>query len=96
MTGVAEVSEVVATVERFLTEGGRGGALPASTTLLRAATPIGRLLLGEGIAGPAVDETLRRMEARRAILVSEPGAWAAVGERLAAGTRGGRAGPWRP
>lgn len=84
VTGVAEVSEVVATVERFLAEGGRGGALPASTTLLRAATPIGRLLLGEGIAGTAVDETLRRMEARRAILVSEAGAWTAVGERLAA------------
>jgi shikimate kinase/3-dehydroquinate synthase len=88
VTGVAEVSEVVASVERFLIEGGRGGSLPASTTLLRAATPIGRVLLGEGIAGPAVDETLRRMEARRAILVSEPGAWTAVGERLAAGLSG--------
>ncbi len=80
VTGVAEVSDVVATVERSLAEG--GGASQAPTMLIRAATPIGRLLLGEGIAGPAVDETLRRLEARRAILVSEPGAWAAVGERL--------------
>jgi shikimate kinase/3-dehydroquinate synthase len=82
VTGVAEVSEVVATVERYLADG--GSALRTPTTLLRAATPIGRLLLGEGIASTAVDETLRRLEARRAILVSEPGAWSAVGERLAA------------
>jgi shikimate kinase/3-dehydroquinate synthase len=83
VTGVAEVSEVVATVERYLADG--GSALHTPTTLLRASTPIGRLLLGEGIASTAVDETLRRLEARRAILVSEPGAWSAVGERLAAG-----------
>jgi 3-dehydroquinate synthase len=83
VTGVAEVSDVVARVEQFLAESGRDRVLPA-TTLLRAATPIGRLILGEGIAGTAVDETLRRLEARRAILVSEPGAWTAAGERLAA------------
>jgi shikimate kinase/3-dehydroquinate synthase len=82
VTGVAEVSEVVASVERQLAEGPAGARRP--TMLLRAATPIGRLLLGEGIAAPAVDETLRRLEARRAILVSELGAWAAAGERLAA------------
>lgn len=81
VTGVAEVADVVATVERHLAD--RGG-LRTPTTLLRAATPIGRVLLGEGIAGAAVDETLRRLEARRAILVSEPGAWTAAGERLAA------------
>ena len=81
VTGVAEVADVVATVERHLAERGR---LRTPTTLLRAATPIGRVLLGEGIAGAAVDETLRRLEARRAILVSEPGAWSAAGERLAA------------
>ena len=89
VTGVAEVAEVVAAVERHLADRdariAAGDAITASTTLLRAATPIGRLLLGEGIAAGAVDETLRRLEARRAILVSEPGAWAAVGERLAAG-----------
>ena len=88
VTGVAEVSEVVASVERQLAEGAAGVAGAAGTgrptMLLRAATPIGRVLLGEGIAAAAVDETLRRLEARRAILVSEPGAWAAAGERLAA------------
>ncbi|HUP55770.1 MAG TPA: iron-containing alcohol dehydrogenase, partial [Methylomirabilota bacterium] len=82
VAGVSEVHDVVATVERYLIEG--RDAPEARTTLLRAATPIGRLLLGEGIAAVAVDETLRRLEARRAILVSEPGAWSAVGERLGA------------
>ena len=81
VAGVAEVSDVVATVERYLAEG--GGVATAPTMLLRAATPIGRVLLGDRIAGTAVDETLRRLEARRAILVSEPGAWTAAGERLA-------------
>jgi shikimate kinase / 3-dehydroquinate synthase len=90
VTGVADVSEVVATVERHLADadadaGGVATASAASATLLRAATPIGRLLLGDGIASAAVDETLRRLGARRAILVSEPGAWAAAGERIAGG-----------
>jgi shikimate kinase/3-dehydroquinate synthase len=81
ITGVAEVADVVAAVERHLAE--RSSAVGQPTMLLRAATPIGRVLLGDGIASTAVDETLRRLEARRAILVSEPGAWAAAGERLA-------------
>src|SRR5687768_3604226 len=71
VTGVAEVAEVVATVERHLGEPGFGPGRGA-TTLLRATTPIGRIVLGDGIAAMAVDETLRRLEARRAILVSEP------------------------
>jgi 3-dehydroquinate synthase len=53
--------------------------------LLRAATPIGRLQIGDGIAAAGVEEALRRLEARRAVLVSEPGAWAAVGAALADG-----------
>ncbi|MBA2300755.1 MAG: bifunctional shikimate kinase/3-dehydroquinate synthase [Chloroflexi bacterium] len=79
VTGVADVSEVLATVERHLAEGMTTGT---PTTLMRATTPIGRVLLGDGIAAAAIDETLRRVEARRAILVSEPGAWAAVGDGL--------------
>jgi shikimate kinase/3-dehydroquinate synthase len=81
ITGVAEVADVVAAVERHLAD--RSAAIGQPTMLLRAATPIGRVLLGDGIASTAIDETLRRLEARRAILVSEPGAWAAAGERLA-------------
>ena len=88
VSGVAEVMSVVDAVERHLEgRGGVGGprgvgpadAARASTVLLRATTPIGRVVIGDGIAAAGIDETLRRLEAHRAILVSEPGAWAAVG-----------------
>jgi shikimate kinase/3-dehydroquinate synthase len=76
--GVAELANVVAAVDELL-------ATPASagTALLRAETGIGRLLIGEGILASEVASALRDLEARRAILVSEPGAWAAVGASLA-------------
>ena len=84
VSGVAEVSGVVARVEQDLAA--RNTATDDHpTTLVRAATPIGRVILGDGIAARAVEETLRRLEARRAIVVSESGAWAAAGERLASG-----------
>jgi shikimate kinase / 3-dehydroquinate synthase len=89
-SGVAEVHGVVDTVEERLaeakvaTEAGTSG-----TTLLRAHTPIGQIVLGEGIVVEALAEQLEALRARRAILVSEPGAWAAVGERLADGLRAG-------
>jgi shikimate kinase/3-dehydroquinate synthase len=76
--GVAEMASVVSSVEELL-----AAPAPPGTTLLRAETRIGRLVLGEGILGAEVAEALRGLEARRAILVSEPGAWAAVGARLA-------------
>jgi 3-dehydroquinate synthetase/shikimate kinase len=78
--GVGEVHGVVAAVEERL---GAGEPAGAGTTLLRAETPIGRIVLGTGIAADAVASELDHLHARRAILVSEPGAWAAVGERLA-------------
>ncbi len=82
VTGVREVSQVVELVERHLAEG--SAARPgAATTLLRAATSIGRLLITDGGAAAGVDEALRRLEARRAILVSEPGAFDAVGAAMA-------------
>ncbi len=89
VSGVAEVNGVVGAVEARLRESQAVGG-GAGTTLLRAATPIGRIVLGDGIAPAAVDAALRRLEARRAILVSEPGAWAAVGTAIAAalGTMG--------
>jgi shikimate kinase/3-dehydroquinate synthase len=83
-SGVAEVRGVVEAVEAEI---GRIRPPEAGTTLLRAATPIGRIVLGDGIAAAALDAELETMHARRAILVSEPGAWAAVGERLAAALR---------
>ncbi len=78
LTGVAEVGGVVEALEAQLAE---RPSLEA-TTLVRMATPIGRLLIGDGIGASGVDEALRRLEARRAILVSEPGAWTAVGAAL--------------
>jgi 3-dehydroquinate synthase len=52
------------------------------TTLLRATTAIGRIVLGEGIAAEALGSELEGLRAPRAILVSEPGAMSAVGAGL--------------
>jgi shikimate kinase/3-dehydroquinate synthase len=76
--GVAEMASVVETVDALL-----ASPAPAGTTLLRAETRLGRLVLGEAILASELDAALRDLEARRAILVSEPGAWAAAGESLA-------------
>ncbi len=84
VTGVREVTQVVDLVERHLAEGGAARSGDA-TTLLRAATSIGRILITDGGGAAGVDEALRRLEARRAILVSEPGAFAAVGAAMAEG-----------
>ncbi|MHB8958393.1 MAG: bifunctional shikimate kinase/3-dehydroquinate synthase [Candidatus Limnocylindrales bacterium] len=83
INGVADVAGVLGQLEALL-------ALPASgaTTLLHALTPIGEVVLGEGMAVDALDGALRRLRARRAVLVSEPGAWSAAGEGIASGLRG--------
>ena len=44
-------------------------------------------MVGEGIAAAAIGTVLRRLDARRAVIVSEPGAWAAFGEGVAAQLR---------
>ncbi len=82
-SGVAEVHGVVDAVDARLRRPDR----PGGTTLLRASTPIGRFVLGDGIAAEALSAELDTLRGERAILVSEPGAWAAVGERLANGLR---------
>lgn len=75
--GVAEMDAVVGRVEEVV------AALPtAGTVLLRAETRLGRLVIGDGILATEVAAALDALRARRAILVSEPGAWAAVGDRL--------------
>jgi 3-dehydroquinate synthase len=84
-SGVAEVGGVVDAIERRLSYA--VGAANAGTTLLRATTPIGRIVLGDGILVAALAAELEQMRAPRAVLVSEPGAWAAVGERVGAGLR---------
>ena len=78
VAGVAEMGTVVDAVDRLLATPARAG-----TVLLRAETRIGNVVIGEGILADEVATALRELEARRAILVSEPGAWAAVGARLA-------------
>ena len=76
--GVAEMASVVESVDAVLST-----LPPAGTTLLRADTKIGRLVIGEHILAGELGATLRELDARRAILVSEPRAWAAVGQQLA-------------
>jgi 3-dehydroquinate synthetase len=83
IAGVADVPSVVAAVESHLAE--RERAPEPGTPLLSASTPIGRIVIGDGIAASALDTALGRLEARRALIVSEPGAWNAVGSRIAAG-----------
>ena len=73
---------MVDAVERLLAAGPATG-----TTLLRASTKIGEVVVGEGIAADAVAAALRRLDARRAVIVSEPGAWAAFGEGVAEALR---------
>jgi shikimate kinase/3-dehydroquinate synthase len=82
INGVAEVSSVVRQVEALL-------ATPSSgSTLLRSTTPLGEVVLGDGIAAAAINSVLQRLGARRVVLVSEPGAWAAAGEAVADSLRG--------
>jgi 3-dehydroquinate synthetase/shikimate kinase len=77
VSGVAELATVVGAVDELLAASPSGG-----TVLLRADTKIGRLVIGEGILASELAAALRDAEARRAIVVSEPRAWDAVGKGL--------------
>ena len=79
VNGVAPLGQVVATVERHLDEG-----VPPGGALLRARTPIGTLEIGDGIAASATARALAALDARRAIILSEPKAWSVAGEALVA------------
>ena len=79
---MAELAGVIEAVDRLVAAG-----VPRSTTLLNASTRVGDVILGERIAVGAVSDALHRLEARRAVLVSEPGAWAAFGAGVAEGLR---------
>jgi shikimate kinase/3-dehydroquinate synthase len=78
VAGVAEMSSVVEGVDAVLKAPAGSG-----TVLLRAETRIGRLVLGERFLAEELRATLRELQAGRAILVSEPGAWDAVGAGVA-------------
>ena len=84
-SGISEVQGVVDSLDERLARASAGGQ--AGTTLLRAETPIGRITLGDGIAPGALAAELETLGAQRAILVSEPGAWDAVGGGIEAGLR---------
>ena len=79
VNGVAPLGQVVAAAERHL-----GESVAPGGALLRARTPIGTLEIGDGIAGSATARALAALDARRAIVVSEPKAWSVAGEALAA------------
>ena len=85
VTGVAEVPDVIRAIEDQLDARRAAGA--SGTTLLRAETAIGRVIIGDGIAVAEVAAALHRTNARRAILLSEPGAWDAFGLAVATGLR---------
>ena len=77
-------SELAALIDRVEELAAARSAAPDATILLRADTVSGHVVIGEGIAAVEIAATLRRADALRAILVSEPGAWAAAGESVAA------------
>jgi shikimate kinase/3-dehydroquinate synthase len=85
-SGISEVPGVVDAVQEHI-----AGLdyLADTTTLLRAATSIGRIVLGDGIGARTVAGELARLGALRATIVSEPGAWAAHGESFADDLRAG-------
>jgi 3-dehydroquinate synthetase len=78
VNGIVGLAGIVETLERHLND-----PIPDGTLLLRAATPLGRYELGDGTAAAGVVAALGSLEARRAILVSEPRAWEVAGTALA-------------
>ena len=83
VAGMTEVTAVVDSVERAATAvSPSDGAM-----LLRAETSIGRILIGEAIAGQSIVAELGRLGAKRAIVVTEPGAWEATGSVIETGLR---------
>jgi shikimate kinase/3-dehydroquinate synthase len=78
VNGIVGLGGTVETLERHLAD-----PIPGWTLLMRAATPLGRYELGNGTAAAGIAAALGNLEARRAILVSEPRAWEAAGAALA-------------
>ncbi len=80
LNGVAELASIVERADEVVA---RAAQAPEPTILLRGRSLGGDLVIGEGIAAAVVGDALRGLRARRAILVSEPTAWAAAGETIA-------------
>jgi 3-dehydroquinate synthetase/shikimate kinase len=78
MNALAEPGGIAHGIEELVSSG-----VPSTARLLDADTKIGRFVIGDGIAADAVADALARLDAPRAILVCEPGAWAAAGASIA-------------
>ena len=84
VAGMAEVAAVVEAVD----QAARAAAARSGTILMRAETSIGRVSIGEGVAGRVIVDELERLAARRAVILTEPGAWGAAGPGIAAALAG--------
>jgi shikimate kinase/3-dehydroquinate synthase len=84
INSVAQLPAVLDEVDRLVREAPRR----EGTLLLQSESRLGRLTIGESIAARALADELERMQARRAIVVTEPGAWSAVGGALSGGLAG--------
>jgi 3-dehydroquinate synthetase/shikimate kinase len=79
LNGVAELATIVDRIDGLAAERPSDGG---PTILVRGRSLGGDVVIGEGIAATVVGDALRGLRARRAIIVSEPGAWAAAGPAL--------------
>jgi shikimate kinase / 3-dehydroquinate synthase len=80
INGLSQMGTVLERLDGILAQ-----PAPAGTTLLSADTRLGRIRIGSAMALEALRATLDELGASRAILISEPGAWGAVGDALATG-----------
>ena len=83
LNSASEVGTLVDRVDEIAAARTAAAGSGAGTVLLRADTPSGHIVIGTGIAAAEAGAALSRAGGRRAILVSEPGAWAAAGESIA-------------
>lgn len=81
MNGVAELASIVERIDELVT---RVAGQQQPSVFLRGRSLGGDLVIGEGIAASTIADALGGLRARRAIFISEPGAWAAAGEAIAA------------
>jgi shikimate kinase / 3-dehydroquinate synthase len=82
LNSASELGTLVDRVDELAAGSTDSGDGPSGAVLLRADTTSGHVVLGEGIAATEVGAALGHAHARRAILISEPGAWAAAGESI--------------
>jgi shikimate kinase/3-dehydroquinate synthase len=80
LNSAAEVNTLVERIEELADARASGTGPTGGTVLLRADTAIGQIVIGEDIAAAEVGAILDRHGVGRALIVTEPGAWAAVGE----------------